>query len=110
MDQRRCGPGESRSRYGQIVDPPRRQRIDALLRFERSRMSPGDGLEEVLARLRGDGVIPNDAIDVIEELFGLTFNASKQALASSPAYAAWFEQSRPLHDAAEEALRRLADE
>jgi hypothetical protein len=73
-------------------------------------MSPADGLDEVLARLRGDGVTPNDAIEVIEELFGLSFNASKQALASSPVYAGWFDQSRPAHDAADEALRQLADE
>jgi hypothetical protein len=73
-------------------------------------MAPEDGVDEVLARLRGDGVIPNDAIEVLEQVFGLTFDASKRALASSPAYSAWFKGSQPLHDAAEEALRQLADE
>jgi hypothetical protein len=92
------------------MESPRRQRVDALVRAERSRLSQQDGVDDVLARLREDGVIPNDAILVIEDLFGLTFNAAKDALASSPAYSSRAKQSKPFQDAAEEALRQLADE
>jgi hypothetical protein len=92
------------------VDVPRHLRVPPLIAKERFRLSPGDGAEEVLARLRADEVIANDAIAVIEELFGLPFNEAKDVLANSAAYSAIVRASLPAQDAAEVAIRQLADE
>ena len=55
-------------------------------------------------------MIGNDAILVIGERFGMTFNEAKDALANSAAYSAIFKHSLPVQDAAEAAIRQLANE
>ena len=92
------------------MDVPRHLRVPPLIEKERLRLSQQDNVEDVLSRLRRDEVIANDAILVIGELFGMTFNGAKDALANSAAYSAIFKHSLPVQDAAEAAIRQLANE
>jgi hypothetical protein len=89
---------------------PRTDRVRALVAAERLRLAAPEGPNNVLVRLREDEVPPYDALLVIEQLFGLSFNEAKQALAASPEYGPIASRSRSIQDEAEAAAQQLADE
>jgi nicotinamide mononucleotide adenylyltransferase len=83
-------------------------RVWEIVAAQRPRLSPTDTVEDVLLRVRQDGVPPYDALLAVEMLLNVPFDEVKEAMSQMDAWQS-FRVSEETLDAAEAAAGELAD-